>query len=341
MFSVKISNKIYTANYYLDAKTLNCPLPILYFKKIYNSMKQYETVVAEGTDPSMITDFDDFIKKNNAKLIKFSSEQNVFKYVVERIERNAENKQASLTGRKRESKPIQYLGVSPEDEIYRYMKADRLFDIFKTKFLILARPCIWDDPFEDILSRSVLEDKQGGVSKNLSGLSANFFAQCWSKNPSCDGIWKNYATLDYGAKIVSSVGRISYLFNNITHPDKGALFIGEADYVDISSIQETIINLRKNWANDVVSTEYIAKTLLKKRIEFSYEKEVRIIYFQARREDLNLNNTLSIRVEDINNIIESIEFSPRMHNMVFEAFKDKLQQLGFKNIISKSCLYES
>lgn len=65
----------------LDARGLNCPLPILRAKKVITSMTQGQVLRVLATDPGSVKDFDVFCKQTGNQLV--SSEQNGGEYVFQ------------------------------------------------------------------------------------------------------------------------------------------------------------------------------------------------------------------------------------------------------------------
>ena len=74
-----------TPNHELDARGLNCPLPILRAKKAINGMTAGQVLRVLATDPGSVKDFDAFCKQTGNELV--SSEQNGVDYVF-RIRKN-------------------------------------------------------------------------------------------------------------------------------------------------------------------------------------------------------------------------------------------------------------
>ena len=65
----------------LDAKGLNCPLPILRAKKKLNSMEMGQILEITATDPGSVKDFEAFCRTTGNTLI--SSNQNGDDYIFE------------------------------------------------------------------------------------------------------------------------------------------------------------------------------------------------------------------------------------------------------------------
>jgi tRNA 2-thiouridine synthesizing protein A len=66
----------------LDAKGLNCPLPILRAKKALNTMPAGATLEILATDPGAVKDFAAFCRTTGHELVESSTEGNVFHFVL-------------------------------------------------------------------------------------------------------------------------------------------------------------------------------------------------------------------------------------------------------------------
>jgi tRNA 2-thiouridine synthesizing protein A len=65
----------------LDARGLNCPLPILRAKKAINGLQHGQILRIRATDPGAVNDFASFCKQTGNELV--SSEQNGGEYVFQ------------------------------------------------------------------------------------------------------------------------------------------------------------------------------------------------------------------------------------------------------------------
>lgn len=66
----------------LDAKGLNCPLPILKAKKTIKSMSSGETLEILSTDPGSVADFEAFCRQTGNELVSSSSEGDTYKFLI-------------------------------------------------------------------------------------------------------------------------------------------------------------------------------------------------------------------------------------------------------------------
>lgn len=69
----------------LDAKGLNCPLPILNAKKALKTMDNGQTLEVLATDPGSIKDFEAFCRTTGNKMVEQAQDGSVFRFVIERV----------------------------------------------------------------------------------------------------------------------------------------------------------------------------------------------------------------------------------------------------------------
>ena len=66
----------------LDAKGLNCPLPILKAKKALNTLDADGTLEVLSTDPGSVADFEAFCRTTGNTLVEHSEHGDVFRFVI-------------------------------------------------------------------------------------------------------------------------------------------------------------------------------------------------------------------------------------------------------------------
>lgn len=72
------------ADQMLDAKGLNCPLPILKAKKALKGMSAGQTLAIEATDPGSVADFAAFCNQTGNELLSQASEGDIYKFEIKR-----------------------------------------------------------------------------------------------------------------------------------------------------------------------------------------------------------------------------------------------------------------
>lgn len=68
----------------VDARGLNCPLPILRTKKMLNTMKSGEVVHILATDPASVRDFEAFARQTGNELIEHGERDGSFYFFMKR-----------------------------------------------------------------------------------------------------------------------------------------------------------------------------------------------------------------------------------------------------------------
>jgi tRNA 2-thiouridine synthesizing protein A len=70
------------ADQQLDAKGLNCPLPILRAKKAIKGMDTGATLEIEATDPGAVRDFEAFCRVTGNDLVESSEADGVYIFLI-------------------------------------------------------------------------------------------------------------------------------------------------------------------------------------------------------------------------------------------------------------------
>ena len=70
------------ADHVLDAKGLNCPLPILRAKKALAGMAAAQTLEILATDPGSIKDFEAFCRTTGHALVEQENDGKIFRFVI-------------------------------------------------------------------------------------------------------------------------------------------------------------------------------------------------------------------------------------------------------------------
>jgi tRNA 2-thiouridine synthesizing protein A len=72
------------ADQVLDAKGLNCPLPILRAKKALAGMPAGNTLEIVATDPGSIKDFEAFCRTTGHELVEQENDGKIFRFVIKK-----------------------------------------------------------------------------------------------------------------------------------------------------------------------------------------------------------------------------------------------------------------
>ena len=69
----------------LDAKGLNCPLPILRAKKTLKEVPAGGTLEVLATDPGSVADFAAFCRTTGNELMESSSDGGVYRFIIKHV----------------------------------------------------------------------------------------------------------------------------------------------------------------------------------------------------------------------------------------------------------------
>ena len=70
------------ADHLLDAKGLNCPLPILKAKKALKPIAVGETLEILSTDPGAVADFQAFCRATGNELVEHDEDAGVYRFLL-------------------------------------------------------------------------------------------------------------------------------------------------------------------------------------------------------------------------------------------------------------------
>ncbi|HVO88241.1 MAG TPA: sulfurtransferase TusA family protein [Casimicrobiaceae bacterium] len=68
----------------IDARGLNCPLPVLRTKKALNDMSSGEVLRIIATDPGSVRDFEQFARQTGNTLFEHGEENGAFWFLLKR-----------------------------------------------------------------------------------------------------------------------------------------------------------------------------------------------------------------------------------------------------------------
>jgi tRNA 2-thiouridine synthesizing protein A len=73
------------ANQLLDAKGLNCPLPILKAKKALKDVPPGGTLEVLATDPGSVADFQAFCRTTGNELVESTQTGDTYRFLIKRV----------------------------------------------------------------------------------------------------------------------------------------------------------------------------------------------------------------------------------------------------------------
>lgn len=198
------------------------------------------------------------------------------------------------------------------------------------------RPRIWKDPFESYIMNATGHLADGARFK--VGFREHFYAQCWSLRRESDAQWRIYAQREDGVKVRTTIERLFSALYAYGGPYRDiSCFIGRVKYYRSATLRRVLQNggVVSKWILDS-SGRGQARTLCFKRMQFNYEREVRLIYNSQG----GIEGDFFHVPVDPNDLFDEVVFDPRMNQEEFEKNKATISELGFTKKIIQSGLYK-
>jgi tRNA 2-thiouridine synthesizing protein A len=73
------------ADHTLDAKGLNCPLPILKARKALKDVPDGGTLEILATDPGSVADFEAFCRQTGNELVEHAVDGKVYRFLIKKV----------------------------------------------------------------------------------------------------------------------------------------------------------------------------------------------------------------------------------------------------------------
>ena len=73
------------ADHTLDAKGLNCPLPILKARKALKEVPDGGTLEILATDPGSVADFEAFCRQTGNELVEHAVDGSVYRFLIKKV----------------------------------------------------------------------------------------------------------------------------------------------------------------------------------------------------------------------------------------------------------------
>lgn len=239
------------------------------------------------------------------------------------------------------------INLSLDDTIYRIFSVDKFKRTLADKKLCLVRPSKWEDPFENLLLNSVgqLAD---GTEVGFESIRDSYYGQCWTLRKECDGLWRNYKGREPAAiKVKTTVGKLMNQFYDLTNKfHELSYFIGKVEY----ATDEEIVDFFRDEIDllSFQSNVEIVQSLLIKRLSFSYEEEVRLIFSRPSTNEIDLGSVRNpwddsdrffVNI-DPDTLFDEIEIDPWITQAQYRSLESDIRALGFSGQVTRSSLYD-
>lgn len=243
--------------------------------------------------------------------------------------------------------------IKGDAKLWRYMDFTKLVSLISTKSMYFPRSDQFKDKFEGKIygygeadaretiekllalaehsedfkrhSREKVKDVVKGVHARSENDKKKVFVNCWHLNEyESAAMWDLYLKNEEGVAIQTTFDRVKSSLDACEE----RIFIGRVDYIDPTN--------HKN-----LKTSFL-EPFFTKRISFSHEKEVRLVYAQMGNDDMNLSENIlgkNIRM-NLAELIERVYVSPDAAPWFVEVVKTVLKKFDVNAEVIYSNLYE-
>ena len=216
-------------------------------------------------------------------------------------------------------------------KVYHYIKYDYFFKSINNKNILFDRVIDWDDKYENFLFKAKI---------NVNGQNISFekeagwvYAKCFTIEEESYAMWlnRNEDYIKYETTVEDIFYSIFKLCANIINNRKFIFRIGIVEYKTKSEIQSFYKEKFQVQSNLINIGNELFDSILIKRVEYKYEKELRAVLFF---ENINLENLnpIELKYRTFPLKVNSIVFHPKISQSIFEERKKNLIKIGFKNI---------
>lgn len=231
---------------------------------------------------------------------------------------------------------------NPEKMLFRVMPLDRVMEILEKNRWAFVSPTLWNDPFEKAFLEAEYKHNNSTFSlpiKPSKGsseeLNYTLFSVCLTETKESEAFWKTYSPNGDGIRITLNASQLKASLSKIRDYD---VYIGKAVYEDY----ETLYRFQKDapfWKELKAkeTNETHLKLLLKKRLPFKYENEIRVLLL---RKIPMSKSVAKVKIANTKNLIKGIKLDPRMGTYMAKMVKEAFISKGFTaEMIRKSRLY--
>lgn len=227
-----------------------------------------------------------------------------------------------------------------EVRISKYMSLENALNILEEEELYLANPSVWQDPFERLFIKA--EYELNGENKRFNDLLPDnkyLYCTCFTQCFQSDAQWKMYNDHEIAVMIDFDVKKLFKKLSNF----RNDLYIGKAKYIEggwnkVRELDEKTRDAIKN-PNDGNHLAALLGLMLRKRINYKYEEEIRLMCLRkpALAKDGSYKSGITVKIPNIKKCITTIRIDPRLGPRTTKAIKEILGK-HLQGKVSKSAM---
>jgi len=229
-----------------------------------------------------------------------------------------------------------FLNLTDEEldkPIYRIIKKEYLFDLFASGQNLLRNPGLWDDPYENLILKSKVQNSKGEITDY--GFHEFMYGQCWSLHKASDAMWRIYSPEADGIRLRTTVRKLAHsLYDSGVFKPEATAYIGKVRYLSTKKIWKFSNTL---YDEDSFLVDNLFYSLLVKRPAFKHEREVRLLYSDVTKKHTGDEYLYPV---DPHALIDQLMIDPRVTYDEFKLIKQEISdKTGYKGSIKRSLLY--
>ncbi len=221
-----------------------------------------------------------------------------------------------------------------EHIVWKYMSLEHALDMIEEERLYLANPTVWKDPYESYFMRATYSESSGCKSyAELFKSPRQLYCTCFTDAFQNDAQWNLYNGEDMAVMIGFDVEKLLGAFAQCRTP----LYIGRVNYVEgaWAKARELLDSDKEELKKG--NKKAILSLMLRKRINYAYEQEIRLMCLR-KYEDKEKNGT-NVSIPGIVDSIVRIRVSPKVGartiNMIQDYLADKIPKVSRSRLFAK------
>lgn len=176
------------------------------------------------------------------------------------------------------------------------MPLERFLQLLTTGKNVLVRPSLWEDPYESVVAKSVMEIN----GKKIPFDETRWYGQCWTRNPESDALWRIF-TNGKNVRAVMMKSTSSVIKDSLSRieDDRRVFFLEKVAYPENGDNERQALaqtyHFEWMWEHgyalelslaDLDKDPNIAAAplLLTKRHAFVHEQEVRLLCYRKKKQ---------------------------------------------------------
>lgn len=231
--------------------------------------------------------------------------------------------------------PVEFIRITRADflsknYLNKFMPLEYALESLQNKYLWLANPTRWEDPFEKrFVTAKYIDD--AGKEKNFSWLG-RVFCICFTQTPRSEAYWSVYSRKEIGIQLRINRSELLKELEVFSKDNENfKVYIGKVEYMKAIDIKKPLSQIPMvDKPKNINSSDFKARLLLLKRKDFEYENEIRVIVVKQKETQ---ERGIRLPIKDIYQLINQITIDPSAGNYTTEALKYYLTgELGFTPI---------